>query len=364
MGLTRHWRKESGARVQGARPLDRLKVQAPCVVKVPEQGYRLFYTAVGPAKPYAVCQGYILSAFSEDGLAFHTEPGIRLAPQPSVPHMALRTLAPTVNRCDDGRWRMYFEARGSADLPPVICSAVSEDLLHWVHEEGIRLEGYCGVGGPRYVSLPDGGGRIYCFATERASKTAGDPTEADGCAHDTRRQSIISAVTSDGLSFIQEPGCRMRDRQSDIDSAGITAAEVISPQPGSDKWAMYYSAWQDVAVGTDVPLHPSRDPDAASTEDFAAASIASDMAGFRSRIFVAYSRDGLEWERGDCIVEGGGYDSDELDAVHAEDMSLVEIGNGQLRMYYAACDRTGTWRVLSAAMRGASPPPERPTPVE
>ena len=70
MSVLRRWRKEPGVRLQGSRSLDRLKVQVPCVVRVPTGGYRLFYTAVGPAKPYAMCQGYILSAFSDDGLEF------------------------------------------------------------------------------------------------------------------------------------------------------------------------------------------------------------------------------------------------------------------------------------------------------
>jgi hypothetical protein len=341
MSVTHRWRKEPGARVEGSRPLDGLKVQAPCVVRVPEGGYRLFYTAVGPAKPYATCQGYILSAFSCDGLQFDPEPGIRVAPQPAVPHMTLRVLAPTVARCADGHWRMYFESRGSADRPTVICSAVSDDLLHWKHEDGIRLEGFDGVGGPRYLLLPDGRGRIYCFASEPVAVASG---------HEDRRQSIVSAASSDGLNFAFEPGYRLRDRQAEHDTAGITAAEVIPPQ-GNDSWTMFFSAWQDVPAGTEVPLHPSRDPDAANTglsDDFSATSIASDMAGYRSRIFTAYSQDGLVWERAGCVIEGGGYNSDELDAVHSEDMSLVEIGDCLYRMYYAACDRNGNWRIASA----------------
>ena len=329
------WRKEMGARVQGSRRLDALKVQAPCVTRVPDGGYRLFYTAIGPAKPFATCQGYILSAISQDGLQFDPEPDIRVAPQPTVPHMALRVLAPTVAHCSDGRWRMYFESRGSADRRTVICSAVSDDLLHWTHEDGIRLEGFDGVGGPRFLSFPDGRRRIYCFATDAPS-------------HEDRRQSIVSAVSSDGLNFAFEAGYRLRHRQNEYDTAGITAAEVIPPQGDADRWAMFFSAWQDVPAGTEVPLHPSRDPEVANSEDFAAKSIASDIAGYRSRIFMAHSRDGLVWERAGCVIEGGGYSSDELDAVHSEDMSLIEIEDGQYRMYYAACDRNGNWRIASA----------------
>ena len=83
--------------------------------------------------------------------------------------------------------------------------------------------------------------------------------------------------------------------------------------------------------------------------DFAAASIVVDMAGYRSRIFTAFSEDGLKWHRGDCVIDGEGYNGAGVDAVHAEDMSLLEVGNGQYRMYYAACDAYGNWRIPSAA---------------
>ena len=61
-----------------------------------------------------------------------------------------------------------------------------------------------------------------------------------------------------------------------------------------------------------------------------------------------YSADGLTWERGECAIDGAGYGGEGLDAVHAEDMSLIEIGNGTYRMYYAACDKDGNWRIASA----------------
>ena len=331
-------------------PKNRYREEAPVLLPVRWDGHlptdsseEPFYTAVGPAKLYATCQGYILSAFSDDGLQFHAEPGMRVTPQPAVPHMALRVLAPSVTRCADGRWRVYFESRGSADRATVICSAVSDDMLHWEHDEGIRLQGFDGVGGPRYLSLPDGRGRLYCFASEFGSGGVK--------AGDRLSQSIVSAVTSDGLDFAFESGYRMGDKQADYDTAGITAAEVIPPQATDENWTMFFSAWQDVPATTVIPLHPSQDPDAGTnglSADFAAASIASDMAGYRSRIFVAHSPDGLTWERVQCVIEGAGFDSDELDSVHAEDMSLIKIGDGQYRMYYAACDRSGNWRIASA----------------
>ena len=273
MNGDRRWRKEPGARLQGSRDLDRWKIQAPCVVRIPSGGFRLFYTAVGPAKPFPSCQGYLLSAVSEDGITFHPEPGIRLAPRPELPHMSLRVLSPTITSIADGGWRMYFESRGSADRPTVIGSAVSSDLLIWELEDGIRLQDPGGVGGPRYRPLPNGQGRLYCFRSE-----FGPGGLASG---QHLSSSIVSAIAFDGLNFDFEPGYRLRDRQTNDDTAGITAAEVLVPQTTRDQWFMYYSAWQDVPPGTSIPRHPSLDPDAVSngtSEDFAAASIASDLS--------------------------------------------------------------------------------------
>lgn len=340
-GPLHRWRREPGSRLLGSRPLDESKVQSPCVVRLPGGGYRLFYTAIGPGKPFPNCQGYILSAYSRDGREFEPEAGVRIAPDPAVAHLALRVLASSVVRTMDGLWRMYFEARGTADRPTVICSAASADLLTWKLDNGIRLQGFERIGGPRYTTLPDGRGRLYCFAAE--VDRSGSPAN--------RRQGVVSATTSDGLHFEVDAGYRLLSGRSQSESAGITAAEVIPPSDAEKNWLMVYSAWQDVAPGTPVPPHPSQDPEATSngsSANFAAASIASDMAGYRSRIFLARSEDGLTWKRDGCILDGGGYDQDTMDAVHAEDMSLVEIEPGRHRMYYAACDRHGNWGIASA----------------
>jgi len=330
------WRKEAGARIEGSRELDRAKVQAPCIMRAPEGGYRLFYTAVGPGKPFADCQGYVLSAVSADGLRFTPEPGIRVAPDPEMAHMSLRVLAPSLTQLPDGRWRMYFEGRGRADRPTVIGSAISDDQLHWRVEPGIRLDG--GVGAPRFLPLGDGSGRLFVFRAEVTDgKRVGTP--------------VVSAITADGLNFALEPGFRLRDRTDGLDSAGITAAEVIPPTRSGAPWTMLYSAWQDLPDGTVAPMHPSLDADAVAhgtSADFAATSIAADMSGYRSRILVAQSLDGINWRRSGIAVEGDGYGGHEIDAVHAEDMSVIEIGDGRYRMYYACCDAHGVWRVASA----------------
>jgi hypothetical protein len=337
------WHKEPGSRVASSRPLDDAKVQAPCIVRRPDGGFRLFYTAVGSAKPIRDCQGYILSAVSDDGLTFVPEPGIRVAPQPALSHISLRVLAPTVTPCSDDRWRMYFEARGPADQPTVIASAVSRDQLTWELEDGVRLQTDGGVGGPRCLQLPEGRVRLSCF---RSEYSAGGPACGERIG-----MTVVSAISDDGLRFDLEPGSRLRDRQLEYDSAGITAAEVIPPASPGSPWMMYFSAWQNPPADVRSPVHPSHDPDAVRSgrsADFAAASIASDMSGYRSRIFVAASSDGLEWFRGPCVLEGAGYGGAGVDAVHAEDMSLIRLDDGRLRMYYAACDARGRWSIASA----------------
>lgn len=324
------WRKELGARVEGSRDLDRSKVQAPCIVRAPEGGYRLFYTAVGPGKPFADCQGYILSAVSEDGLTFEPEPDIRMAPNPAIPHLSLRALAPSIVAASSSGWRMYFEARGPASRPTVICCAVSNDQITWRLEAGIRLAADRNVGAPRASVLPDGRVRLLVFRKDDAGTT------------------IVSATSPDGLAFEVDPVPLIHDRTDELDAIGITAAEVVSGDPP----VMVLSGWQDRPNGSaPPPLHPSLDPNAVATgasADFAAASIAADMSGCRSRIFLATSNDGVHWTRGPIIIEGDGYGGEDIDAVHAEDMSVIALGDGRYRMYYAACDARGVWRVASA----------------
>jgi predicted GH43/DUF377 family glycosyl hydrolase len=75
------------------------------------------------------------------------------------------------------------------------------------------------------------------------------------------------------------------------------------------------------------------------------------MAGYRSRILVARSDDGVTWSREAVLIEGDGYRGTRLDAVHAEDMSLIALDDGRWRMYYAACDARGVWRIASAISR-------------
>ena len=114
-----------------------------------------------------------------------------------------------------------------------------------------------------------------------------------------------------------------------------------------------FSAWQDRPAGWPEPLHPSHDPDALDngrSVDFAAESIAADLSGYRSRLFLATSPDGVAYTGAELLVEGDGYGGTDLDAIHAEDMALLRMPDGALRMYYAGCDFAGRWCVLRAGL--------------
>jgi len=340
--LFEHWLREPGPRITGSRGLDLWKVQAPGIVRRPEGGWRLFYTAVGPERPFDACQGLLLSAVSENGVDFTVEPGIRVAPQPNRPELALRVLAPTILPVGERLWRMYFEGRGPADRPTVIASALSEDQLHWRVEPGVRLQCRDDLHGPRVCRDPEGAVRVECI---RAPHTIGSNTASDTASR------VVTAISRDGLQFDWLPGARLQSGTGPFDSAGLTAAEVCPPASPGELWQMVYSAWQVPPAGTKIPVHPSHDPRAVESglsADFARASIAVDLAGYRSRILLATSVDGLTWRRGPVLVEGPGYGQEGLDAIHAEDMTLVDLGDGRFRMYYAACDRHGRWQIASA----------------
>ena len=122
----------------------------------------MYYTGLGPARTVADCFGYILSATSRDGLTWSKDPDIRM--DVHEPDAMFRVLCPDVIPLPDGRWRMYYEARVT-DQPTTILSAVSEDGLAWRREPGVRVaDPQTSFGTPRclYFESPgDQGQFIY-----------------------------------------------------------------------------------------------------------------------------------------------------------------------------------------------------------
>ena len=121
---------------------------------------------------------------------------------------------------------------------------------------------------------------------------------------------IVSAVSSDGLSFVEEPGVRIA-QDGPLQTFAVYAPEVV--RLGSGGWRMYYAGWQ-----TDPVL---------------------------GRIFSATSQDGLAWARdaGVSVDIGGPFDAEKC-----SEPCVIRLPDGRVRMFYEACDANAVWRILSA----------------
>ena len=70
----------------------------------------MYYTGIGEGSRHPDAQGYILSAVSTDAKSWFKEEGVRV--DVDIHSLgSLRVLCPDVLQLEDGRWRMYFEAR-------------------------------------------------------------------------------------------------------------------------------------------------------------------------------------------------------------------------------------------------------------
>jgi len=177
--LSFSWEKDSGSRIVDG--------SVPFVRGLKNGNVRLYY-----------CNSKgILSAISKDGLAFTKEQGIRISQGTGFESIVCD---PTIIDLPDGKMRMYYKGADSQNPGPgqsihKIYSAISSDGLTF-KKEGIRIDsetngdnGWASV--PDAIILPDGRVRIY-YVT------------ASGMEH-----GIGSAISSDGLEFVKEPGIRV-----------------------------------------------------------------------------------------------------------------------------------------------------------
>ncbi len=300
-GLT--WLKDPEVSISPDSPLDSLSILTPNVVRLPQGGFRIYYTGLGPERPVESSQGYILSAVSTDGLIWQKEPGIRL--DVHEPDASRRVLCPDVIPLPDGRWRMYFEAR-SSEGPSVILSAISTDGLEWDRESGVRVaDPEWSFGSPRciYVEDPESptglGYRLYFHHYSY-------PMQSGLGAQNY----IISAISSDGLQFEIEPGIRVPQEDAKRESYAVYAPEVIRLADAS--YRIYYSGWSDE---------------------------------IRGGIFSASSRDGLNWIKD----VGPLLDLDRpLDCRMVSEPCVISLDDGRCRLYYEAEGQDKRRCILSA----------------
>jgi len=289
-------------------------VVSPRVVRFRDGRYRLFFTQLLPrpgfpagAADYDNATSRILSASSRDGVTWTPDDGVRLTPrQGAAGEFRVVSSEVVPDRGDPARLRMYFEScPGTQAAPNAIRSAVSADAgMTWAVEPGSRL---AAAGGnfmaPRLVFLEDGRCRLYCCE---------------------RHVGIVSAVSSDGISFTREPGVRVA-QEGPFDRVAAFACDVVRlPDGSATRYAMYYAGY-----GT---------PD-------------------RAHILRAESDDGLEWRKvAEPVVAPGPPGA--CDAVKASEVSLFRLPPAAadaavFRMVYEACDDTapgerGVWRIASA----------------
>ena len=300
-GLT--WVKDPEVSIGPDTPLDSMSILTPNVVRLPEGGFRMYYTGFGPGRTIDASCGYILSAVSKDGLNWSKEPGIRIdVHEPNAMH---QVLCPDVIPLPDGRWRMYFEAR-AGDRPTSILSAVSTDGLQWEPEEGVRIAHFeWSFGSPRCIhvgsseKLEELEYRLYFHHYSFPMRTGLN-------AHNH----IISAISNDGLRFEIELGIRIAQESQERESYAVYAPEIIRLADSS--YRMYYSGWSDK---------------------------------IRGGIFSASSLDGLNFIKD----VGPILDLDRpLDCRMVSEPCVISLNDDRCRMYYEAEDQDGTRRILSA----------------
>jgi hypothetical protein len=295
------WVKDQGVVIDAPDASGEWKVLTPNVVAIPTGGYRMYYTLSGPGRDYGPTRAVILSAVSPDGSTWEPEPGIRL--EPHGPDASVRVVCPDVVPIDGGGYRMYFEGQPEGRAS-VILSARSRDGLSWSPEAGVRFGGPRRYGSPRCVVVSDDPFapvryRLYFHSYSHPLRIAPDA-----------ENHIVSAVSSDGLSFTPEAGVRIA-QDGPLQTFAVYAPEVVRLADLS--YRMYYAGWQ---------LDP-----------------------VRGRIFSATSPDGVAWRRdaGVNLDFGGRYDAEKC-----SEPCVIELPDGRYRLFYEACDIDAVWRILSA----------------
>lgn len=179
------------------------------VVRLDDGRLRIYYS-LEPEVPGF--EGQVYSAVSSDGITWTKEEGIRMkwATFPSVIKLSDPKKAPKLPSGKIAKWRMYFQGftGGSSHKHPEIgiMSAISEDGLNWVREDGFRIKiGQQGeydtkhVASPTVIELPDGTFlMVYRGSAGQNRFGKVDPKTGKPAPIDY----LISATSSDGLNWI------------------------------------------------------------------------------------------------------------------------------------------------------------------
>jgi hypothetical protein len=237
----------------------------------------------------------IMSATSSDGLTWVKDNRI-LADQASVPDAILDK---------EGNVRVYYVDAYNGG----ISVALSHDGVNWIYKKvvGLSLEWV----DPDVVLLSDGRYRLYA-----AYMPMGGPQD-----------SILSAVSNDGISFTPEEGVR-------YEADPIMDPYVIRM---GDNWTMFVTRGStEISTISNDGLTFTR-----KQELSIPASHLSTMAvenGYRiyfrnqGVIFCGFSADGKTWENATKVLDGGPQGS--LDQKGVADPSVIRLSDGTYKMFY------------------------------
>lgn len=277
------WTKEDGVRVDCGGTYDSVSAVCPDIIQLPNGSYRMYYYGSDGAN-YR-----ILSAISTDGLTWTKESGVRV--DIGGPYDSGGATDGHVIKLPNGTYRMYYH--GTDGAVGRILSAISSDGINWVKEDGVRIDssqsGSSDVGNAEVLLLQNGTYRMYYKA------------------YDGVHNYILSALSTDSLSWYGEPGVRI-NYGGTYDSLFAWHSSTIQLLNGT--YRMYYSGYD----------------------------------GTNHRILSAWSSDGINWlkENGIRINIGGTYD-----LTNALYPYAMKLSDGSYRMYYSGSDGTND-RILSA----------------
>lgn len=322
--------------------------------------------------------GTLWSKDAEVAIDAPTDSDANPRPEATWPRDARRTgicgvVSPRAIALPGGGYRMYYSQilprpgfpAGANDYDNAstrILSAYSADGMVWIPEPGVRLspqEG--GAGEFRVVSsdvVPVGDGRqlrmyFECCAGSQAVTN-----------------SIRSAVSSDGLKWIMDPGVRVES-----DGHNYSSPRIVFLDDGRCRMYLFDRGRGIFSLVSSNGLEFHPEPDLRIAQDgaydtlcafapeivrVAGAGYVMYYAGYcrasRADILRAVSSDGLNWKKDPepVIAPGpGGWD-----AAKSSEMCLIRLPSKaneapRYHMFYEACDGTavnsrGVWRIAAA----------------
>lgn len=227
-------------------------------------------------------------------------------------------------KLDDGRYRIYYTVE--PEVPgnqKEMYSSISSDGLNWQQEAGVRMRNRSF---PDVVRLPDERWRMYYQSFKIIPGR--EPEVA-----------IMSSISTDGLSWTEEDGVRIRVGLQGTNDTQRVAAPTVVRLPDDTYFAVYRGRAGENRFGQRDPIDNALKP-----IDY---------------LISAVSRDGLNWQAGALIVDS---DNEELYA-QVDGPELVYDGSN-LKLYYSSFpgvyikeskDNGKTWSAEQLILKSTGP---------